>query len=55
MQKLGRIVSTGELKTIIAQHDTTGDGCITFEEFRSIFFDGKDIEPTEPDFPIINN
>ena len=29
---------------MIAQHDTNGDGVLSFEEFKSIFFGGKEIE-----------
>lgn len=44
MQKLGREVPMEEIETIIAKHDQTGDGCLSFDEFKNIFFDGKELE-----------
>ena len=36
-----------EIETIIVKHDQTGDGCLSFDEFKSIFFDGKELEDSE--------
>jgi len=27
-------------------HDTSGDGKLSFEEFKAIFFDGKELDET---------
>ena len=29
---------------MIAEHDTNGDGVLSFQEFKQIFFDGKEID-----------
>ena len=47
MQKLGRQISRKDVHDMIVQHDKTGDGMLSFEEFKAIFFDNKDIE--DPD------
>ena len=45
MQKLGRKLSEEEIaESIISKHDRTGDGCLSFDEFKMIFFDGKELE-----------
>ena len=44
MQKLGREVPMEEIEKIISKHDRTGDGCLSFDEFKMIFFDGKELE-----------
>ena len=44
MQKLGRETRREDVHSMIAQHDTNGDGVLNFEEFKSIFFGGKEIE-----------
>ena len=44
MQKLGREIKREEVHITIAKHDTNGDGVLSFDEFKSIFFDGKEIE-----------
>ena len=44
MQKLGREISREEVHQMIQQHDQTGDGCLNFNEFKNIFFEGKEIE-----------
>lgn len=44
MQKLGKEISGREVHDMIVQHDKTGDGCLNFEEFKAIFFGGKDAE-----------
>ena len=41
---------------MIAQHDITGDGMLNFEEFKAIFFGGRDTisipdETEEPESP----
>ena len=46
MQKLGREVPMEEIEKIISKHDRTGDGCLSFDEFKMIFFDGKELEET---------
>ena len=38
MQKLGKEISQEEVAEMIKQHDLTGDGCLSFQEFKSIFF-----------------
>lgn len=38
MQKLGRDISKAEVDEMIQTHDKTGDGCLSFVEFKSIFF-----------------
>ena len=42
MQKLGKEMDPAEVHQMIKQHDQTGDGCLNFDEFKNIFFDGKD-------------
>ena len=50
MQKLGREVPMEEIESIILKHDQTGDGCLSFDEFKNIFFDGKELEETDQPF-----
>lgn len=38
MQKLGRDINEQEIQNIVKAHDKTGDGCLSFPEFKSIFF-----------------
>ena len=33
-----------EVEIIIQKHDQNGDGWLSFDEFKMIFFDGKDPE-----------
>jgi len=35
---------------MIVQHDRTGDGMLSFVEFRAIFFDGKELDVEEDEF-----
>lgn len=51
MQKLGREVPMEEIEKIITKHDRTGDGCLSFDEFKMIFFDGKELEDQPVDSP----
>ena len=51
MQKLGREVPMEEIEKIITKHDRTGDGCLSFDEFKMIFFDGKELEDQLHDSP----
>jgi Ca2+-binding EF-hand superfamily protein len=44
MQKLGKEINRKEVHEMIAQHDKTGDGMLSFEEFKAIFFHGKEME-----------
>jgi Ca2+-binding EF-hand superfamily protein len=44
MYKLGHPVTQQELDEIMQEHDIEGDNVISFNEFRSIFFDHKDNE-----------
>ena len=44
MQKLGREMDRKEIHEMILQHDKTGDGCLSFAEFKSIFFNDKELE-----------
>jgi len=53
MQKLGRQVPMSEIEEIIQKHDTTKDGCLSFDEFKAIFFEGQ--EPQEVDQPFGND
>lgn len=47
MQKLGREMDCGEIHQMIVQHDQTGDGCLSYVEFRAIFFNDKELEDLE--------
>ena len=40
-----------EIEKIISKHDRTGDGCLSFDEFKMIFFDGKELEEKDVDSP----
>lgn len=51
MQKLGREMDKAEIHDMIVQHDTTGDGCLSFPEFKAIFFDDKELEDEDGDAP----
>ena len=42
MQKLGRQIEREEIEQIFAKHDLNHDGCLTYAEFKAIFFDGRD-------------
>ena len=42
MQKLGKEIDAEEVRQMIIKHDQTGDGCLNFEEFKNIFFEGKE-------------
>ena len=44
MQKLGKEITSKDVHDMIVQHDKTGDGCLNFQEFKAIFFGGKEIE-----------
>ena len=44
MQKLGKEIQRKEVHEMIAQHDRTGDGMLNFQEFKAIFFGGKEID-----------
>ena len=35
----GKGLSDAEMRAILRNHDTTGDGQISFDEFKGIFFD----------------
>ena len=37
-QKLGQEVSMEEIQAMIKKHDLTGDNCLSFDEFKAIFF-----------------
>ena len=50
MQKLGREVPMDEIEQIIMKHDQTGDGTLSFAEFKLIFFDNKEPEAVEAPF-----
>jgi len=47
MQKLGKDITTAEVISMIKTHDKTGDGMLAFHEFKSIFFEGKEMEEDE--------
>ena len=42
MQKLGQNLSQQEVQGMVAQHDITGDGMLNFDEFKAIFFGGRE-------------
>ena len=44
MQKLGKQMSLTEVEQMIDQHDQTGDKKLSYQEFKNIFFGGKEIE-----------
>ena len=44
MQKLGREMDENEIHDMIKKHDLTGDGCLNFNEFKAIFFNGQELE-----------
>ena len=44
MQKLGKQMTLTEVEQMIDQHDQTGDKKLSYLEFKSIFFGGKEIE-----------
>ena len=44
MQKLGKEISRKEVHEMITQHDRTGDGMLNFQEFKAIFFGGKEMD-----------
>jgi len=47
MQKLGRQITKQEIQQIISRHDLNGDGILDYEEFKNMFFDGKELEDEE--------
>lgn len=49
MQKLGKEIDRNEVHAMIAQHDRTGDGMLAFEEFKAIFFHGKELDDEPQD------
>ena len=50
MQKLGKEISRKEVHEMITQHDRTGDGMLNFQEFKAIFFGGKEFENDDQPF-----
>ena len=40
----GREITDAQLKDILSSHDMTGDGRLTFEEFKAIFFENVNME-----------
>ena len=44
MQKLGKEISRKEVHQMILKHDRTGDGMLNFDEFKAIFFGGKELD-----------
>jgi Ca2+-binding EF-hand superfamily protein len=58
MQKLGKDITPAEVILMIKTHDKTGDGMLSFHEFKSIFFEGKELEgdiiaPFGEDGPVV--
>ena len=47
MQKLGKEISLREVQQMIDQHDMTGDKKLNYNEFKNVFFGGKEVEETE--------
>ena len=47
MQKLGREISRDDVHTMLASHDTDGDGVLIFDEFKAIFFGGAELSDEE--------
>ena len=47
MQKLGQEIARDEISEMIAQHDIKGDGVLSYEEFKCIFFDKTTLEDDE--------
>ena len=45
MQKLGQSMTKQQIVEIIKQHDTEGDGKLSFEEFTAIFSDQVEPNP----------
>ena len=39
MQKLGQEISAEEIHEMINKHDIVGDGVLSYDEFKRIFFD----------------
>ena len=39
-----------EIEQIMNKHDRTGDGCLSFDEFKMIFFDGRELQEDESPF-----
>jgi len=50
MQKLGKEIARKEVHAMILKHDRTGDGMLNFDEFKAIFFGGKELDD-QPDDP----
>jgi len=44
MQKLGKEIERSAVHEMIAAHDLVGDGVLSFDEFRAIFFGDKELE-----------
>lgn len=51
MQKMGKEISLQEVQEMIKQHDQTGDNVLNYEEFKAVFFGGKEIEEQDGGFP----
>ena len=47
MQKLGKDMSLAQVEQMIKTHDETNDNRLSLQEFKHIFFDGKEIEEQE--------
>ena len=50
MQKLGKEISRKEVHDMIVQHDRTGDGMLSFQEFKAIFFGGEENDQADAPF-----
>ena len=48
MQKLGQEISQQEIAEMISKHDIKGDGVLSYEEFKCIFFDKTTLEDDDP-------
>jgi len=57
MQKLGQELGKEEIKEMIQKHDIKGDGVLSYEEFKCVFFDsdvlGENDMPFGEDGPAV--
>ncbi len=54
MQKLGQEISREDIVDNIKKHDIKGDGVLSFEEFKAIFFDDDEEPKDDPEAPWIS-
>lgn len=51
MQKMGQEIKREEIIDMIAKHDIRGDGVLSFDEFKQVFFDGTALDAEDMDTP----